>query len=413
MSARKAKSATMMKKNLFLLVLGLVSSIPSFGALNLKQVQVGNSPHSSEVTLLFDGKIDKNKVKLEFFNDIVQLSLSDVAVYPAKIFSVNSNVLAKVFAYQYAPDLVRCRLTIKGKAENFKDRIRLSPSGKVLTLRLDAGPTVDQIGVQASQAQRVAPSESANVTAGKVAPTVAKVEDPEEKALLEKVLKAGAPVGVHAVAPEKAQEKTQEKSQDKAQEKAQDKFSQNASEQQPLATGKPLPSPLKAMGKLALVVGMFVVAALGFKRMMLNRKGRVDRVEKRSGVFGSLKGAFGAFAGKAAAREQMIEVIGTHYLGPKKSIMIVKVAGQNLVLGVTDHQINLISKLGEGDLASESLENEDPKQNAGVSRYGSGALSAGPAVFSEMLSSERVKPQVSSQNARSQIRSRLEGFKPL
>ncbi|MGK5089266.1 flagellar biosynthetic protein FliO [Bdellovibrionota bacterium FG-2] len=389
-------------KNLFLLLLGLGVSSSSFGALNLKQVQVGNSPGSSEVTLLFDGKVDKNKVKLEFFNDIVQLSLSDVSVYPAKIFSVNSNLLAKVFAYQYAPNLVRCRLTIKGKAENFKDRIRLSPSGKVLTLKLDGGASVDQIGTQASQAQRVAPV-NANAAPAKVA---ANGDDADEKALLDKVLKAGAPSNVLAPTAVKAQDKGPDKV-----DKVQDTPPQPSGVQQPLATGKPLPSPLKAMGKLALVVGIFMVAALGFKRVIVNRKGKV---EKKAGVLGSLKGALGVFAGKTVSSEAMIEVLATHYLGPKKSIMVVKVAGQNLVLGVTDQQINLISRLGEGDSSSESLDsNEESKQNIGVSGYGSGAMAGGPAVFSEMLSSERVKPQVSSHNARSQIRSRLEGFKPL
>ena len=40
-----------------------------------------------------------------------------------------------------------------------------------------------------------------------------------------------------------------------------------------------------------------------------------------------------------------IQVLSTHYLGPKKSLSIVQVAGESLLLGVTDQNINMIKTL--------------------------------------------------------------------
>jgi hypothetical protein len=68
-------------------------------SVSLKQVQASGS----QIDLLFDGKVSKNQIRTEFFNDVIQLSLSDVSVYPAKISSVNGGNLVKIFAYQYAP----------------------------------------------------------------------------------------------------------------------------------------------------------------------------------------------------------------------------------------------------------------------------------------------------------------------
>src|SRR3954466_3355335 len=94
------------------LVFGSLTAKNASALTTLKQVQVSGG---SQVDLLFDSKIGKTQVRTEFFGDTIQINLSDVSVYPAKISSVSGGSLTKIFAYQYAPKLVRCRLTIKGK----------------------------------------------------------------------------------------------------------------------------------------------------------------------------------------------------------------------------------------------------------------------------------------------------------
>src|SRR4051794_31621528 len=103
--------------NVLLAVMIPWAASSALGSTNLKSVQVSGG---SRVDLLFDGKITRGQIKTEFFNDVIQLSLTDAAIYPAKISSVTGGELTKVFAYQYAPKLVRCRLSVKGKAEDFR-----------------------------------------------------------------------------------------------------------------------------------------------------------------------------------------------------------------------------------------------------------------------------------------------------
>ncbi|MBI3542101.1 MAG: flagellar biosynthetic protein FliO [Deltaproteobacteria bacterium] len=63
--------------------------------------------------------------------------------------------------------------------------------------------------------------------------------------------------------------------------------------------------------------------------------------------------AFGVkrYAGKLkklpfGKKERLIQVVASHYLGNKKSISLVKVTGEYLVVGVSNDGISLISKLG-------------------------------------------------------------------
>src|SRR5258708_1989943 len=117
----------------FIAVVPFFGARPSFALTTLKKVQVTDH---SQVDLIFDDKVYARQIKTEFVNDIIQLSLNDVSVYPAKITSISGAELTKVFAYQYAPKLVRCRFSVKGKADDFKNRISIKASGKIVTVRI-------------------------------------------------------------------------------------------------------------------------------------------------------------------------------------------------------------------------------------------------------------------------------------
>jgi hypothetical protein len=129
----------------------------------------------------------------------------------------------------------------------------------------------------------------------------------------------------------------------------------------------------------------------------------------------------------------MIEVVATHYLGPKKSIQVVRVAGRTLVLGVSDGSINLITEFqGEapvdaaaaaviqpqartetapaaGDFLA-ALGEELAQESGGKPGMGAGAQAAGPAL--PVMPTGSAAP-TSRERARDRIRSRLEGMKQL
>jgi flagellar biogenesis protein FliO len=430
------------------IALGICSQ--AFATSTLKQVQVSNG---SQIDLLFDSKVSKNQIKTEFFNDVIQISLTDVSVYPAKISSVSGGNITKIFAYQYAPKLVRCRLSVKGRAESYKDKIQLVSSagggGKMITVRLDGGTTAattDQVVTQASRAQTKQQVDSGAKNEAK-ADAPAKIDDADEKALLDRVMK-NAPVQA-AVAAERPQEKAQERAQEKYGDKALDfekssPFS-NRSENRPLAGGKPLPSPMNALGKLAFVVGLFALLAWGFKKFW---KDRADSsIASASPLKQGLMTSISQFARKNLGKnsKKMIEVVSTHHLGPKKSIAVVRVAGRMLVLGITDDSINLITQMsgqtndqvdgiadaemgmddfGDTDgmgkgfdfagllgvkaqpktQASKAPAQVNPAQAAQVGRNAAtGAVSAGPAVFSDILQAETIRPAMGTPIANNKL----------
>lgn len=80
-------------------------------------------------------------------------------------------------------------------------------------------------------------------------------------------------------------------------------------------------SIFKAIGALTLILGLMLLMARLFRRL------------------GTGIGAMGQNA--------LINVLETRMLGPKKQISVIEVGGEVLVLGVTDQQINLISRLDD------------------------------------------------------------------
>lgn len=236
----------------------LLSGPAAHAITTLKQVQISNG---SQIDLLFDGKVQKGQIHTDFINDIIQLSIQDVSVYPAKISSVNGGNLTKIFAYQYAPKLVRCRLTVKGKAEDFKDRLEIKAGGRILTVRMPAE---------------------------KPAETAASEPDAEERALLSRVMAASAApapakpakdsITVSAAAPAAASPGGAPNSENLPIHLSGDLSGK-------LAGAKPLPSPLKAFGKMGIVLGLFGLFALALKRFA---QGRADA---RLGDAGALEDA--------------------------------------------------------------------------------------------------------------------------
>ena len=64
-----------------------------------------------------------------------------------------------------------------------------------------------------------------------------------------------------------------------------------------------------------------------------------------------------------SASNNKIRLITQHFLGPRKSLAIVRVAGENMLIGVTDHNINMIKSLSLLD--EESMDSIDPTKSFG------------------------------------------------
>jgi flagellar biogenesis protein FliO len=451
-----------------LALLFVAGNCEAFAMTTLKQVQVSNS---SQIDLLFDGKVNKSQIQTEFFNDIIQISMIDVTVYPAKISSVNGGVLRKVFAYQYAPRLVRCRLTVSGKAENYKERIQVSSSGKMLTIKVSDStpvPMGDSVpGPAAAGSSTVSPAGSSAGSTG------ALKDAPAEK--IDRIsVQGAAPVRNSANEAEGNQERRPDSHQDSAEEKALLEHVMSAPLQKTPDSGKksdkaekgensskkekkpelkkpaPLPSLRGVLMKLGLVLGIFGVFAVLLKKVAGARGNRVaakGAAAMLGAQWGSLGGVLGRFAksgiGKLGQKEKMIEVLSTHHLGPKQSIAVVRVCGQKMVLGIANDSISLISQISgdEFDLdgpdgealtgsvadflrgGKDALPKPTVKNSGNFASYLSESQQSGenrgpamtysrtpePASFTRGMGEE----SSNSASVRARIRSRLEGLKQL
>ncbi len=442
------RKARMLKKISLIVVGAILLPGAALAAVNLKKVNIVDG---SQIELLFDGKVDPSQVKTEFVRDNIQLSLTGTSVYPAKVSMVSGSELTKVFAYQYSPALVRARFTVKGDAQSFANRLQVKVSGKTVTVRI-AGGKSDQVAVSAASALRTvaAPEKSAEQPAANLA------KEAEQKELLERIASAEREKNA-----EKAAAKVAEKSEAKTEsgEKADRTEHRLGSRKEPIAGGKPLPSPFRSIGVMLFVLGIFGLFVMFLKKM---KSGDAKSAKTaRGGLGGFLNKLSGAGAGKA-----MIEVVATHHLAPKRSIVVVRVQDRMLVLGMTNDAVNLITEfkaneegeaeenIGIGDFAAslKKFENEEahpapsaklapkanlgdiaaaalglakprppsaPKASAAASAYqtvaqppAAGATATAGPSFSPALAAALREPSVKP-SIRAQIKDRVQGMKQL
>ncbi len=88
---------------------------------------------------------------------------------------------------------------------------------------------------------------------------------------------------------------------------------------------------LRMLGSLAVVLTMFIGGVYGFKKMPM--------------------------ANKMGQKAKMIHVLGQHHLGAKKSLAVVRVAGETVLIGITDNNISILKTLSllDDDLPGETV----------------------------------------------------------
>ena len=108
-------------------------------------------------------------------------------------------------------------------------------------------------------------------------------------------------------------------------------------------TGKSMemvPSGLKMISMFALVLGLMFLIFFGFKKYVLKNT---------------------AFGGG----NKLVNVLGTWFLGPKKNIALVEVAGEILVLGMSQDNITLLSSIIDEEKIEE-IKNASGKGKSGL-----------------------------------------------
>lgn len=83
------------------------------------------------------------------------------------------------------------------------------------------------------------------------------------------------------------------------------------------------------------------------------------------GIIGTLATAGYIFLRKYAFKNTknphtQIKILTQHYLGPKKSLAIIRVAGESVLIGITEHNISMIKSLA---LLDEDIPEEVPQED--------------------------------------------------
>lgn len=295
----------------------------------LKQV---HTRPDGQIELEFDVPIDPDQVKTEYFRDIVQVSLTDATVYPAKIIGADTEHVTKIFAYQYSPKLVRTRFTVRtGNAETYQSAVSVKPQGRSLIVKFSAPAKGISSGASAAASTQ-------SISSAK----------PSEAAM---EMKAAPPA---EKAPEKAIEKQAEKIVEKSPEKpadtrrAEKKQLTGKTQLRPIGADIPeTPSKLKWMFALIMVFGG---AFLSLRLALSRRKGKKKANAAEGRLVAWTKRVLGA---KLGSTPDLVEVISTHPIGPKKNILVVRVREKTLVLAVADDSISFLSELDGEEIYEE------------------------------------------------------------
>lgn len=125
-------------------------------------------------------------------------------------------------------------------------------------------------------------------------------------------------------------------------------------------------------------------------------------------VLGALGGGILYFSKRhlkdSAKRSQatQIKVLTQHYLGPKKSLAIIRVAGESILIGVTDHNISLIKQLS-------LLDDDLPEETSGS--FGAVLKSKSPPVSTSSTAFEEAGDEFAISGIKDIVRNRLKNMR--
>ncbi len=340
--------------------IGLSNAAGKWGSLNLlKNVSSGKVDDGFIIRLEFEELVDEFREPV-FFEKSIQIDFPLSYIKPAKkYFPADSFATSRVFAAQFKPDTLRIRFLKKDSSVDMGDRFHLVRQGRFLIIRIDEPETLFKAESAATVKKWSAPDDklmsedelasflekaSAKIRVREIerVKELKKIENKStesgkvEKAFEVKVTRAG--MGVEPIvnqikkaalknAPDDKEPETRNTINDRSEAKENRGFSLKDSR----PTGKPvelIPSGLKMLSMLAIVIGVMFLLFFGFKKYVL-----------KNTMFGG--------------GQKLVNVLGSGFLAPKKNIVLVEVAGEVLVLGTSNDQITLLTNITDPEKIEE------------------------------------------------------------
>ena len=340
-----------------------------WGSLNpLKKVHSHLMSNGHIVRLEFKNPVE-NWAEPIFYEKSVQLDFPGAFIEPAKkSFSADSSMVTKVFASQFDGETLRVRFHIKPGTDDIEERFKLVSQGRFIIVRFDTDYVEPVIASSKAVSQK---TQNTDVMGDKeladflsrasekmkrqeeILSSAVKKEEPtsqevETQSSEIKVKRAGMGVAplvdqIKKAALSNSDEDKKDVVLNKSKTKITTKDNTSFSLKDSRPTGKPMemiPSGMKMISMFAVVLGLMFLIFFGFKKYVLKNT---------------------AFGGG----NKLVNVLGTWFLGPKKNIALVEVAGEILVLGMSQDNITLLSSIIDEEKIEE-IKNTSGKGKSGL-----------------------------------------------
>lgn len=282
--------------------------------LELKSVKASQDNRAQIVELHFNQDIQPDQFSIDYINETVQVNLPSVKFSKGtQTDRVNSDLVRTLYTYKVSDNLSRTRIILNTDALKYQGRTRLEAQGSVLKVLLNPStPKVSEEDLrQAHEWVESATKESSKAGASKEASK--EISKTPESIQVAQNVASEAPSQESLEGLEESEIPVLAKSEDHTNSKKQN----------------PMTRILVSLGLVFGLLGAFFVYA---------RKNFVKAPKNKN---------------------TQIKILTQHYIGPKKSLMIIRVAGESMLIGVTDNQINLIKPLA---LMDDEIPQETPKE---------------------------------------------------
>lgn len=277
----------------------------------MQKVETSGGGDSDFITEMTFDQSAESQAMLEFSKDFVQVDLKgNNQLQRREVLRVANKDFTSVILSQFSPEVVRVRLMLAtpGTSNKFKGRVKVETVNDIVRVRVmsDGAPIA---------ALDDEPTESVETTeaSATVAPAIAATEQPAAQLLAGEMAATPVAAPVISEAP-----------------KAESEIPVLTKLAAPGAQGKSL------WGRLVASLVVILLVAGG---MVLFSK---QWAKRRTGL----------------SQHHQIKVLTQYGLGPKKSLAIVRVAGESILIGITDQNISMLKSLA---LLDEDLPMDIPK----------------------------------------------------
>lgn len=333
------------------------------------------------ISLAFSQKVPKENVSVEFERNFIQVSLKGVSAYPARTEALGHAPFQKVFTYQYQPDLARARVLLKGQAASLRDKASWEVTSEGLRIHVR--------GVQSAAAPVSHATDSLKGKAASASPTPATAVDSEDERLVQEILDEVKPGAARAAtAPGTALADSKATASLEEQPLFLPKATAGAGVESRASEG----SLGRVIASLLLVIGVIGLCAAGYRRFAMGRGGTIFQRQPR-----------------------VIETIASHSLGPKRSVALIKVLDQYMVVGMSGDGMSLLASLGTDVKIDRYLDQVGGPGASFNDTFESALLGTmTPAKADSAGSGSGITHKMAGgAGIRSMIKKRIEGFKPL